>query len=156
MFHRDCDGVVRRDFLRLGMLGFSSLTLPQLLANQKKPSDKSMIFVWLAGGPGQLDTYDLKPDAPADIRGEFKPIATNVPGIQICELLPHTAKVADKLCILRSLSSVDLGSHERSSRYLQTGVLPVPNMEFASYGSVYVKQKKFASVMPPFVGMLKP
>jgi hypothetical protein len=156
MFHLDCDGIARRDFLRLGMLGFSSLTLPQLLAGQKKPSDKSMIFVWLAGGPGQLDTYDLKPDAPADIRGEFKPISTNVPGIQICELLPHTAKVADKLCILRSLSSVDLGSHERSSRYLQTGVLPVPNMDFASYGSVYTKAKKFQGAVPPFVGILKP
>ena len=116
MWNHDCDGVARRDFLRVGLLGFSGLTLPQLLANQKKPSDKSLIFLWLAGGPGQLDTYDLKPDAPAEIRGEFKPIATNVPGIQVCELLPYTAKVADKLCILRSVSSVDLGSHERTAR----------------------------------------
>ena len=156
MFHVDCDGIARRDFLRVGLLGFSGLTLPQLLANQKKPSDKSLIFLWLAGGPGQLDTYDLKPDAPAEIRGEFKPIATNVPGIQVCELLPYTAKVADKLCILRSVSSVDLGSHERSSRYLQSGVLPVPNMDFASYGSVYTKMKNFQGAVPPFVGILKP
>src|SRR5712692_709264 len=156
MLNRDCDGVVRRDFLRLGMLGFSSLTLPQLLATQTKSKDKSLIFLWLAGGPGQLDTYDLKPDAPTDIRGEFKPISTNVDGIQICELLPYTAKVADKLCILRSVTSVDLGSHERSSRYLQTGVLPVPNMDFASYGSVYTKVKKFQGAVPPFVGVLKP
>jgi hypothetical protein len=154
--HFDCDGVGRRDFLRLGMFGFGSIPLAQLLANQEKNKDKALIFLWLAGGPGQLDTYDLKPDAPEDIRGEFKPIATNVPGIQICELLPRTAKQVDKLCILRSVTSVDLGSHERSSRYLQTGVLPVPNMEFASFGSVYVKQKKFAGAMPPFVGLLKP
>ncbi len=156
MLNRDCDGLARRDFLRIGMLGFSSLTLPQLLATQTKSKDKSLIFLWLAGGPGQLDTYDLKPDAPTEIRGEFKPISTNVDGIEICELLPYAAKVADKLCILRSVTSVDLGSHERSSRYLQTGVLPVPNMDFASYGSVYTKVKKFQGAVPPFVGVLKP
>ncbi|PYV18074.1 MAG: DUF1501 domain-containing protein [Acidobacteria bacterium] len=154
--HCNCDGIARRDFLRLGMVGLGGLTLPELLAAQSKASDKSMIFVWLGGGPGQLDTYDLKPDAPEEIRGEFKPIRTNVPGIEICELLPQTARVADKLCILRSITSVDLGSHERSSRYLQTGVLPVPNMDFASYGSVFVKAKKFRGAMPPFAGILKP
>src|SRR5712691_11839155 len=154
--HFDCDGVGRRDFLRLGMLGFGSVPLAQLLANQDKSKDKALIFLWLGGGPGQLDTWDMKPDAPEDIRGEFKPIPTSVPGIQICELLPHTARQADKLCILRSVTSVDLGSHERSSRYLQTGVLPVPNMDFASFGSVYVKEKKFQGAMPPFVGILKP
>jgi len=159
-FQRNCDGVGRRDFLSLGMLGFGGLSLPQILAGQtaglKKGTDKSLIFLWLAGGPPQMDTYDMKPEAPEDIRGEFKPIATNVPGIQVCELLPHTAKVMDKLCVLRSLTSVDLGSHERSSRYLQTGVLPVPNMDFASFGSVYVKEKAFKNAMPPYVGVLKP
>ncbi|HYM13135.1 MAG TPA: DUF1501 domain-containing protein [Bryobacterales bacterium] len=148
--------MVRRDFLRVGMLGLGGLTLSQLLATETKSKDKSIIFLWLGGGPGQLDTYDLKPDAPADIRGEFKPIPTNVAGIQICELLPATAKVTDKICILRSVTSVDLGSHERSSRYLQTGVLPVPNMDFASYGAVYTKMKNFQGAVPPFVGILKP
>ncbi|MBI3698061.1 MAG: DUF1501 domain-containing protein [Acidobacteria bacterium] len=154
MVNRNCDGIVRRDFLKLGVLGFSGMSLPRLLAN--KSNDKSLIFLWLAGGPGQLDTYDMKPEAPVEIRGEFKPIATNVDGIQVCELLPSTAKVADKLCIMRSVTSVDLGSHERSSRYLQTGVLPVPNTEFASYGAVYMKTKKFQGAVPPFVGVLKP
>ena len=154
--HRNCDGTARRDFLKIGLAGFSGLSLPQILAAQTKATDKSLIFLWLGGGPPQMDTYDMKPDAPVEIRGEFKPIATNVPGIQICELLPHTAKVADKLCIVRSLTSVDLGSHERSSRYLQTGVLPVPNMDFASFGSVYVKEKDFRGEMPPYVGVLKP
>jgi len=154
--HSNCDGIARRDFLRLGMVGLGGLTLPEFLAAQSKASDKALIFVWLAGGPGQLDTYDLKPDAPEEIRGEFKPMRTNVPGIEICELLPRTARVVDKLCILRSISSVDLGSHERSSRYLQTGVLPVPNMDFASYGSVYVKAKKLTGAIPPFAGILKP
>jgi hypothetical protein len=150
----NCDGAARRDFLRLGMLGLGGMSLPRLVANQTK--DKAMIFLWLAGGPGQMDTYDMKPDAPPDIRGEFKPISTNVDGIQVCELMPYTAKQADKMCILRSVTSVDLGSHERSSRYLQTGCLPIPNMDFASYGATYVKQKKFTGAMPPFVGVLKP
>ena len=154
--HFNCDGMGRRDFLRLGLIGFSGVSLPGLLAAQKKSSDKALIFLWLAGGPGQMDTYDMKPDAPQEIRGEFNPIKTNVPGIEICELLPHTAKQADKMCIIRSMWSTDLGSHERSSRYLQTGVLPVPYMDLASFGSVYVKQKQFSGAMPPFVGVLKP
>jgi len=138
------------------MIGLGGLSLPQFLKAQKKGAEKSLIFVWLGGGPPQLDTYDMKPDAPGEIRGEFKPVATKVPGIQMCELMPRTAEQADKLCILRSVTSVDLGSHERSSRYLQTGVLPVPNTDFASFGSVYVKEKKSAGPVPPYVGILKP
>ncbi|MFN0166415.1 MAG: DUF1501 domain-containing protein [Bryobacteraceae bacterium] len=155
-FHVNCDGVRRREILRIGMFGLGSLTLPQFLRAQKPGEDKALIFLWLSGGPPQQDTYDMKPDAPLEYRGEFKPVATKVPGIQMCELLPKTAAVADKICILRSVTSVDLGSHERSSRYLQTGVLPVPNTDFASFGSVYVKEKKFQSDVPPFVGVLKP
>ncbi len=155
-FQRNCDGVARRDFLKLGALGFGGVSLPQFLHAQKKGSSKSLIFLWLGGGAPQMDMYDMKPEAPSDIRGEFKPISTKLDGLQVCDLLPHTAKVADKLCILRSLTSVDLGSHERSSRYLQTGVLPIPNMDFASFGSVYVKEKAFKGDMPPYVGVLKP
>jgi hypothetical protein len=155
-FHTNCDGAPRRDFLKLGMLGFGSMSLPQFLAAQNKGADKNFIFLWLAGGPPQMDMYDMKPDAPLEIRGEFKPIASNVSSIQVCELMPYTAKVMDKVCVLRSVTSVDLGSHERSSRYLQTGVLPVPNMDFASFGSIYVKEKAFKSDMPPFVGVQKP
>lgn len=155
--HSDCDGRRRRDFLKLGMCGLGALSLPQLVRAQKNAGkDTSLIFVWLAGGPPQMDTYDMKPDAPAEIRGEFKPIASNVPGIQVCELMPKTASVMDRICVLRSVTSVDLGSHERSSRYLQTGVLPVPNMDFASFGSVFVKEKRFKGEMPPYVGVLKP
>ena len=152
----NCDGTARRDFLRLGMLGLGGLSLPRFLDAQRADSNKSLIFVWLGGGPPQMDTYDMKPDAPLEIRGEFKPIATKLDGLQMCELMPATAAVADKLCILRSVTSVDLGSHERSSRYLQTGVLPVPNTDFASFGSVYVKEKNFRTDVPPFVGVGKP
>ncbi|MBI3679782.1 MAG: DUF1501 domain-containing protein [Acidobacteria bacterium] len=155
-FHFDCDGIRRRNFLKIGMLGLGSPSLPQLLRAQKKDAERSFIFVWLGGGPPQMDMYDMKPEAPEEIRGEFKPIPTKAPGIQMCELMPKTASQADKLCILRSVTSVDLGSHERSSRYLQSGVLPVPNMDFASFGSIYVKEKNLHGEMPPFAGVLKP
>ncbi|MBL7650165.1 MAG: DUF1501 domain-containing protein, partial [Candidatus Hydrogenedentes bacterium] len=154
-FHTNCDGSSRRDFLRFGMLGLGGLSLPRFLKAQTTPT-KSLIFVWLGGGAPQMDMYDMKPDAPSEIRGEFKPISTSIPGFQMCELMPHTAKQADKLCIIRSVTSVDLGSHERSSRYLQTGVLPVPNTDFASFGSMYVKEKKLGGPVPPYVGILKP
>src|SRR5689334_3366333 len=93
--HRFCDGLSRRNFLRIGGLGLSgvgSFGVPQLLraeaASGRKPSSKSVIMIYLPGGPPHQDTFDLKSDAPAEIRGEFRPIPTNVPGIQICEYLP--------------------------------------------------------------------
>ena len=94
----------RRDILRIGSLGALGITLDKVLrANGRK--DVSCILVWQSGGCGHMDTFDMKPDAPLEIRGEFKPIATNVPGIQICEHLPYTAKQADKFTILRSMKS---------------------------------------------------
>src|SRR5512145_1336156 len=93
--HRYCDGVSRRGFLRLGGLAMGGLSLAQLLQAEAqagiKRSHKSVIMIFLSGGPPHQDMVDLKPDAPAEIRGEFKPIATNVPGTQICELLPGIA-----------------------------------------------------------------
>src|ERR1700682_2773582 len=100
-----CDGLARRDFLRLGTAGLFVLrfTLPNLLQLQaraaeqgKKAKDVSLIFVFLHGGLSTMDAWDLKPDAPAEFRGEFKPIDTNVSGIQICEHLPRIAKQMDK------------------------------------------------------------
>ena len=101
-----CDGFSRRNFLQVGALGFGGLGLPQLLRaeqNGSGRSNKSVIMVYLPGGPPHQDMYDLKSDAPAEIRGEFQAIATNVPGIQICEHLPRLAKLADKYAIIRSL-----------------------------------------------------
>ena len=94
-----CDGRSRRDFLRAGTASLfgMSLGLPEILAADRVKSpgtkDVSLIFVFLHGGLSTIDTFDLKPDAPADFRGEFNPVATNVPGIQVCEHLPHVAKV---------------------------------------------------------------
>jgi uncharacterized protein (DUF1501 family) len=100
----------RRDFLRVGTLGLGGLTLPDLqrlraqAATKEQSRQKSVIFVYLFGGPSHVDTYDMKPDAPAEYRGEFKPIRTNVPGFDICELLPKQAKIADKLALVRNLT----------------------------------------------------
>ncbi len=103
---RYCDGVSRRSFLKVGALGVGGLTLPHLMraeaANGKK-SHKSVIMVYLSGGMAHQDTFDLKPNGPAELRGEFKPIPTNVTGIQFGEHLPKLAKCADKLAVIRSL-----------------------------------------------------
>src|SRR6516162_3747038 len=93
-------GMSRRSWLRIGGLALGGLTLPDILraearSRQRNPA-KGVIMVLLPGGPTHLDTFDLKPAAPAEIRGEFRPIATNVPGIDICELMPHLARMADK------------------------------------------------------------
>src|SRR5215472_750957 len=106
-----CDGIARRDFLRLGTAGLFGigLTLPDLLARQARAAeegrstrDVSLIFLFLHGGLSTIDTWDLKPEAPVEFRGEFKPIATNVPGIQVGEHLARTAKQMDKIALIRS------------------------------------------------------
>src|SRR5882724_2195952 len=104
-----CDGVHRRDFLRLGTAGLFGLTLPRLLELQARaaqtgnsPRDVSLIFLFLHGGLSTIDTWDLKPDAPAEFRGEFRPAATNVNGIQITELMPRTSRQMDKFSLIRA------------------------------------------------------
>jgi hypothetical protein len=104
---RFCDRINRRQFLKIGGLAMGAGTLPGLLSLEAKAgirnSHKAVIMVYLPGGPAHQDTFDLKPDAPSDVRGEFKPIKTNVPGIEICELLPKLAQRMDKFAVLRSL-----------------------------------------------------
>src|SRR5436305_11798525 len=103
-----CDGRSRRDFLRIGTASLfgTSVGLPQLLAADRVKSpgtkDVSLIFVFLHGGLRTIDTFDLKPDAPVEFRGEFKPISTNAPGIQVSEHLPHVAEVMDHVSLVRS------------------------------------------------------
>ncbi len=104
---RGCDGVSRRQFLRVGALGLAGgFMLPDLLRAEAKAgrsSNKALINIWLGGGPSHQDLWDMKPDAPSEIRGEFQPIRTNVPGMQICELLPRLAKMADRYALIRGL-----------------------------------------------------
>jgi hypothetical protein len=103
---RLCDGVSRRSFLRAGSLAVGGLTLPRLMraeAAAGRPGHKAVIMVYLTGGLAHQDTFDLKPDAPAEVRGEFRPIPTRVPGVRFGEHLPRLARCADKLIVLRSL-----------------------------------------------------
>jgi hypothetical protein len=106
---RFCDGLSRRNFLTLGALGLGGLSLADLLrlkargAVSPRAGSKAVIYVYLWGGPSHIDTYDMKPDAPVEYRGEFKPIRTNVPGFDICELMPLQAQIADKLALVRNL-----------------------------------------------------
>jgi hypothetical protein len=141
----------RRDFIRIGSLGAIGINLASVLcAGGKK--DISCIVLWQSGGPAHQDTWDLKPDAPIEYRGEFKPISTNVPGIQICEHLPCTAKQADKFTILRSMHSRE-NNHERAINYLLTGYLPLSTLEFPSMGSVISKELGPKNGLPPYVAI---
>jgi hypothetical protein len=153
-----CDGVNRRDFLRVGALAGIGMTLSRYLslaeAGEIAPvaKGKAAIFVRLAGGPSHLDTFDMKPDAPSEYRGEFKPINTNVPGIQICEHLPKLAQVADKYTILRGVSHT-IAAHDLGSKYMNTGNRPLPSLEFPTYGAVVAKELGGLPDMPAFVAI---
>ena len=119
----------RRSFLTAGTLGVGGLGLPdyyRLRAAANEPGkfpDTSVIFVWLAGGTPHMETYDMKPDAPSDYRGLFNPIRTNVPGIDVCELLPMHAKIADKFTLVRSIAH-NFSDHGGGSKRFMTGRIP--------------------------------
>jgi hypothetical protein len=147
--HRTCDGISRRSFLKVGSLAIGGLTLPGLLrlraADQASSSlpRKSVILIWQAGGPSHLDMYDLKPSAPTEVRGEFKPIATNVPGIQLGEHLPRQARIMDKLAILRSAYHTNAG-HGMGSQWMLTGYQPTIEVNdniYPACGSVVAKMR---------------
>ena len=111
---RHCDGVTRRDCVRIGAFGFAGLTLADLLRAEaavgRGSSHKAVINIHLDGGPPQMDTIDMKPDGPAEVRGEFQPIKTNLPGFHICELMPKLATIADRFAFIRSLVG-SIGQH---------------------------------------------
>jgi Protein of unknown function (DUF1501) len=152
-----CDGVRRRDFLKVGVLGGVGLTLPGYLrllkAGEVAPNRaKSAIFINLGGGPSHMDMFDLKPDAPAEFRGEFNPIKTNVPGVEISEHLPQLAQCADKYAILRGVSHT-LAAHELGTKYMNSGNRPLPSLEFPGFGSVVSKELPSPSDLPSFVAI---
>jgi hypothetical protein len=123
--HRHAYGMVRREFLQVGFSGFLGLGLPGLLAGRASagattPRSKSMILIFMSGGLGHLDSFDMKPDAPEGIRGEFKPMGTKVPGIHYCEHLPGLASHADKLAIVRSMSH-NYTNHLNATHEILTG-----------------------------------
>jgi len=121
---RLCDGLTRRSFLKLGSLGLAGLTLPRFLqANEQRRAGsraKAVILYWMAGGPSHIDTYDMKPNAPSQVRGPFRPTATSVPGMQFCELMPRQARIADKIALVRSLTHSNF-DHFDAAHWVQTG-----------------------------------
>src|SRR5688572_22843333 len=138
--YKCCDGFTRRDFLRVGALAGVGLSLSNYLTLSAagavaEAKAKAAIFVRLGGGPSHIDTFDPKPDAPEEYRGEFKTIGTNIAGIQISEHLPKLAGCADKYAILRGVSH-SLAAHELGTLYMQTGNRPLPSLRFPTYGSV--------------------
>lgn len=155
--HRTCDGVHRRDFLKVGAVGGTALTLSNYLRLEARGAvgaskAKSAIFINLPGGPTHLDTFDMKPDSPSEYRGEFNPIPTNVPGIQISEHMPKIAQVMDKFTILRGVSHT-LAAHELGSQYVNCGNRPIPSLEFPGYGSVVTKELPGREDLPQFVAV---
>ncbi len=157
---RCCDGVSRRQFLQVGGLGLGGLSLSDVLRQRASGMEragrpKSVVMVYLPGGPSHIDMYDLKPDAPADYRGEFKPIPTNLPGLDVCELMPRHARIADKLSVVRGLRTFGNGhdpyeiltSDPREASRLPPDPRP-------SFGSVVSKLRHGeSSDVPPYVGI---
>jgi hypothetical protein len=139
----------RRDFLRLGALAPLGITWAAhrprashgASAGAPPARAQSCILVWLDGGPSHLDTFDLKPEAPAEVRGPFAPIPTSVAGIQLSELLPETARLMHHLAVIRSMTS-PLGEHNLGAHYLLTGYQPTPVLEYPSHGSVVSHLRK--------------
>jgi hypothetical protein len=156
--YRLCDGATRRDFLKVGALAVGGLTLPELLRAEAEAgtggSQKSVIMIYMCGAPSHHDMYDLKRDAPAEIRGEFRPIGTNVPGIQICEHLPRLAAIMDKLVPLRSVHGSPSGAHDSFICYTGRSTQNQPPGGWPSVGSTISRLRGPANeAVPPFIGL---
>ncbi len=152
---RLCNGIQRRDFLRIGGLalgcslagGFS----PAALANFGK-SNKSVICIHLEGGPPQMDTFDMKPDGPVDLRGEFKPIHSSVPGTHVCELLPRLSQLADKYTIIRSVVG-NIDAHNFDTTQLGYRGLRMPKPDMATVGGAPAVGSVISHLLGPNDGM---
>jgi hypothetical protein len=156
--YRLCDGLTRRDMLKIGALGMGGLTLPQLLRAEQQAgirnSHKAVIMIYMCGAPPHQDMYDLKMDAPAEIRGEFQPIETNVPGIEICELMPHMAQIMDKCVPLRSVYGSPNGAHDSFICYTGRSFQNQPPGGWPSLGSVVSRLQGPADTsVPSFIGL---
>ena len=159
-----CDprpAITRRDFVRVGSLSAFGLGLNHWLGkpeahghepNQRARAPRSCILIWLDGGPSHLETFDLKPSAPAEVRGPFQPISTAVPGVEISELLPRTAQRMHHVAVIRSMTS-PLGEHNFGAHYLMTGYKPTPAVEYPSFGSVVAHLRGGQSVLPSHIAV---
>jgi hypothetical protein len=156
--YKQCDGKTRRDFLKVGALTVGGLTLPKLLQAEEakgiRGSKKSVIMIYMCGAPSHQDMYDLKLKAPAEIRGEFSPILTNVPGIEICEHMPRLAKIMDKCVPLRSVVGSPSGAHDSFICYTGRAKKNEPQGGWPSLGStVSAVQGERIPGIPPFIGL---
>ena len=141
-------------FLHAGSLAFLGLSMPQFFRLKaegavKPDKDINCIQLMLVGGPSQLDTWDMKPDAPASIRGPFKPIKTNVSGIEISEIFPRMAKHADKFALLRSMYHTAAAVHDTGCQMMQTGRLFQGGLESPNFGSVVRFEKGARGICLP-------
>jgi hypothetical protein len=157
---RDCEGFYRRDILKIGTAGLLGLGLSDLLRLEAKAASdptkkvkgkaKSVIMVWLGGGPATIDMWDLKPEAPEGIRGEYKPIDTAAKGVRISEHLPKMAQVLDKATIVRSLAHT-IPSHGPATVFMTTGNKPTPATQYPALGSLVTKLLPSEKGVPPYV-----
>ncbi len=163
-----CDGVTRRDFLQVGTLGAIGFSLTDLFAakvaaaaagaaaNNKEHDDRAVIMIFNLGAPSQLDTWDMKPQAPVEIRGPFNPIKTNVPGIEISEIFPLHAKIADKFSLVRTCNHTAAAVHDTGHQMMQTGRLFTGGVNTPHAGSAlqYLRGRK--SDLPAHVMLPEP
>jgi len=152
-----CSGYTRRDILRLGALGVSSLTLPAVLRAAQEggvvPKAKNVIFIWQQGGPPHQDMWDMKPDSPDGIRGEFKPIQTDLPGYTVCELMPLLSRQIHKLCVLRGVNH-HIPDHNPASMFmLGSGNPPSQAMKHPSWSAVVKKETPEVPGLPTAVAI---
>jgi hypothetical protein len=156
-----CDGLKRRDFLHAGALaalglGVSDWLTLKVLGAVPEEKDINCIMLFLVGGPSQLDTFDMKPNAPAEIRGPYRPIKTNADGIQICEVFPRTAKNADKFSLVRSVYHTAAAVHDTGHQMMQTGRLFQGGIEYPHIGSVLSKLRGPKEDVPAHVLLPRP
>lgn len=148
---KNCEGIHRREMLKIGALSGLGLTLPQLLAaEEQSASDVNCILIWTRGGTSHHDTFDPKPQAPASVRGEFKTIDTAIPGVQFSEIVPNFAKEANRFALLRGWNPRN-GSHGRADQEVMSGHKSNASLSHPTMGSVISQHYGFRGVLPPFV-----
>ncbi len=155
---RRCDGVSRRDFLRVGALGAVGLTLADALRGEastdgrRRARARSVILVYLGGGLSHHDSFDMKPEAPPEIRGNYRPIDTVVPGLRVCEKLPRLARVMNKLTLVRS-GAHNNDHHETATNWVLSGRFGSPFGDYPAIGAVVAHQLGFRGPLPPYVAI---
>jgi hypothetical protein len=155
--HRLCDGTSRRNFLRIGALSPLGLSLPQLLGSDIPGTSsraKSVILVYLGGGISHHDSFDMKPGAVEQIRGKYQSIPTSVPGLGICELLPKTAQIMNKVTLVRS-GTHENDHHETASNWVLSGRFGTPFGDHPAMGAIVAHETGFSGMVPPYVAVPK-